>query len=134
VYILLLNTKNSPEASFTQHITMVSAKDDNRVVVYPAILEYLKKLPNAIVNIADRPIVGSSCFLDLFICEILIPQVTDFEETLAVRVLVLLGDPYFGQVYVHAFVQIPVLLLDGVRVMRVCEGNLKRSNPVSSVV
>jgi hypothetical protein len=110
---------NLPETALAQHIAVVAAEDDNRVLVQLALLEHVEQLADAVVDVADGAIVGAACPLDLVIAELLIPEVADLHQALAVWVLLLLGDLDLGQVDVDALVQVPVLFLDGVRVVGV---------------
>lgn len=106
---------------------MVTAEDDNGVVVQPALLEHIEQLADAVVDVADGTIVGPLRPLDLLVAELVVPEVANFEEALAVRVLLLLGDPDLGEVDVDALVEIPVLLLDGVRIVGVRQGDLRHA-------
>jgi hypothetical protein len=103
---------------------VVAAEDDDGVVVQPAPLEHVEQLTDAVVDVADGAVVGTLGALDLLVAELIVPEVADLEQALAVRVLLLLGDLDLGQVDLDAFVEIPVLLLDGVRIVGVCQGDL----------
>lgn len=103
---------------------MVAAEDDNSVVIQPAPLEHVKQPADTVVDVADGAIVGPPCPLDLLISELVVPEVADLEQALAVRILLLLGNPDFGQCDVDALIEIPVLLLDGVWIVGVRQGDL----------
>jgi hypothetical protein len=120
-----------PEATLAEHVAMVTAEDDDGVLVQTAPLEHVKELADAVVDVADSAIVRPPRPLDLLVAELGVPQVADLEQPLAVRVLLLLGDLDLGQLDVDALVQIPVLLFDGVRIVGVCQGNLRCVRPVS---
>lgn len=103
---------------------MIAAEDDNGVIIQPAALEHVQQLADAVVDIADGAVVGAAGAADLFVAKLLIPQITNLEQPLRVRILFFLGNPDLGQLNLYPLVQIPVLLLDGVRVVRVREGDL----------
>ncbi len=98
---------------------MVAAKDDDGVLIQAALLEHIEQLADAVVDVAHGAIVGAAGALDLLVAELGVPQVADLEQALAVGVLLLLGDLDLGQIDVDPLVEIPVLLLDGVRVVGV---------------
>ena len=102
---------------------MISAENDNCVFVQSTILERLEKLSDAIVNVGYGTVVCSASALDLVWSKLLVPEIADFEETLGVGILLILGNGYFWKDDIDIFVHVPVFLLDGVRVMRVGEGN-----------
>ena len=112
-----------PESPLTQHIPMVPAEDDNGILVQPAVLQRLQELANVVVYVRDRAVVCSASPLDLIRGEFLVPEVADLKQTLGVAILVLLRDCNVWQVNVDALVQVPVLLLDGIWVVGVGEGD-----------
>jgi hypothetical protein len=103
---------------------VVAAEDDDGVLVQAAPLEHVEQLADAVVDVADGAVVGAPGPLDLLVAELGVPEVADLEQALAVRVLLLLRDLDLGKLDVDALVEIPVLLLDGVRVVGVRQGNL----------
>lgn len=115
-----------PETALAQHVTVVSREDDNGVVSKPSVLESLEQPADAVIDVAARSIVGALSALDLVIGEVLVPEIADLHQTLAVAILLVLGNTDLGQVNVHALVEIPVLLGDGVRVMGVGKRDLAR--------
>jgi hypothetical protein len=106
---------------------MVAAKDDDGVFVEAAVLQHVEKFADAIVNVAHSAVVGSSRSLDLLLAKFVVPQVADFQQSFAVSVLLFLGNVDLGKLDVDPLVEVPVLLLDSVRVMGVREGNLSNS-------
>jgi len=68
-----------PQPSLAKHISMVSAEDDNSVVIETAPFQDVKQLANAIIDVADSAIVCAPRPLDLLIAEILIPEVANLE-------------------------------------------------------
>ena len=105
---------------------MVSREDDNGVVSKPSVLESLKQPADAVIDVAARSVVGALSALNLVIGEVLVPEIADLHQTLAVAILLVLGNTDLRQVNVHALVEIPVLLGDGVRVMGVGKRDLAR--------
>lgn len=103
---------------------MVTAEHDNSVLVQATLLQGVEKLANAVINVADGTVVSPPGAFNLVIGEVLIPYIGHLHEALAVGVLLVFGDLDLGQINVYAFVQIPVLLLDGVGVVRVSERDL----------
>ena len=103
---------------------MVTTEDDNRIVIQPALLQHVQQPPDAVINVADGAIIRAPCPLDLLVAEILVPEIADFKESFAVRVLVFLCDLDLGQVNINTLVTIPVLLFNRVRVVGVCERDL----------
>jgi hypothetical protein len=103
---------------------VITGEDDDGVIGQIAVLKRLQKLANAIVDIAARAVVCPLGLLDLLIREVLIPQVANSQQPLAMGVQFLLGDSDLWQVDVDSLVPFPVLLLNGVRVMWVSERNL----------
>jgi hypothetical protein len=121
-----------PEASLPQHVSVIAAEDDNSIVVQLALLQNIQEFADAVIDIADGAVVGSACPLDLVVAKLFVPQVTNLEKALAVWVLVFLWDPYLGKADINALIQIPVLLLNTVGIVGVCERNLARvACPVS---
>ena len=112
-----------PQPPLAQHVPMVPAEDDNGILVQTAVLQRLKQLANVVVYVRDSPVVCSPCPLDLVWSEVLVPEVADLQQTLGVAILVLLRDGNVRQVNVHPLVQVPVLLLDGIWVVGVGEGD-----------
>ncbi len=108
-----------PKPTLAEHVAMVAAKDDDGVLIQAALLEHIEQLADAVVDVAHGAIVGAAGALDLLVAELGVPQVADLEQALAVGVLLLLGDLDLGQIDVDPLVEIPVLLLDGVRVVGV---------------
>lgn len=96
---------------------MVTGEEDDSIFVQAAVPERLEKLADAVVNIAYGSVVGTACPLDLLVREILVPKITNFEKPLAVGVLLVIGNPDLGHLNVDILVTVPVLLLNGVRVM-----------------
>jgi hypothetical protein len=115
---------NVPQPPFTKHVSMIAAEDDNGVIIQPAALEHVQQLADAVVDVADGAVIGAAGAADLLVAKVLIPQITNLEQPLRVRILFFFGDPDLGQLNLHPLVQVPVLLLDGVRVVRVREGDL----------
>lgn len=116
---------NLPQATLAKHIAVITREDDDGVVSQVAILKRLQKLANTVINIAARAVVCPLGLLDLLIREVLIPQVADPQQPLAVGVQLLLGYPDLWQVDVDSLIPFPVLLLNGVGVMWVGERNLR---------
>lgn len=114
-----------PEAALAEHVAVVTAENNDGVLVQLALLECLQKLTYAVIDEAARSVVCSSRLLDLLIGEVLVPQIAHLEQSLAVRVLLLFGNLDLGQLNVDTLVAIPVLLLDSVGIMRVSERNLR---------
>ena len=100
---------------------MVAGENDNGVVVKTTVLEGLHELANVVVDIADRTVVSSLGPLDLLWSEIVVLEVHNVLETLAVGILLVLGNFDIRHVDVDILVHVPVLVLDGVRVVRVRE-------------
>ncbi len=121
-----------PQTPLTEHVAMITAEDDDGVLVETALLENIEKLADAVVNVADGTIVGPTSSLYLLFTEVLIPQVADLEKPLAVGVLLLLGDLDLGKVDVYTFVEVPVFLLNGVGVVGVGERDLERGRSCQS--
>ncbi len=62
-----------PQTPLTEHVAMITAEDDDGVLVETALLENIEKLADAVVNVADGTIVGPTSSLYLLFTEILIP-------------------------------------------------------------
>lgn len=103
---------------------MVAAEDDDGVIGKLQVFQRLDERADVVVDEAAGAVVRPPRLLDLLVAKVLVPQVADLQETLAVWVLLLLGDLDLGQSDVYAFIPIPVLLGDGVRIMRVCQRDL----------
>jgi len=102
---------------------VVPAEHDDRILVQPAIFQGLEELADAVVHIRDGPVVRTARALDLLRGEVLVPEITDLEQALGVRILLLLGDGDFGKGNVDVLVHVPVLLLDGIGIVGVGEGD-----------
>src|SRR5436853_7891009 len=79
-----------PQAAFAQHVSMVPAKDHDSIVVKTTFLEYIQKLANAVINVADGAIIRAACTLNLLVCKLVAFQLTNVQESSAVRVLAFL--------------------------------------------
>lgn len=111
---------------------MITAEDNDRVLVKTAILEHIEQLSYTVIDVADSTIVGATSILDLIVGKLLVPQVADFKKSLAVGILLFLGNSDLGQGDINSFVKIPELLVDSVGVVRMREGDLKMEASVVS--
>ena len=104
---------------------MITAEDNDGVLGKPALLQDLEEFANAVVDIADSTIVGPARALDLFVREVLVPQVADLEQSLAMGVLLVVRNPGdLWKIDLNIFVLIPVLLFNGVGIVGVSKRNL----------
>lgn len=103
---------------------MIAAKNDDGVVVKAASPQRIKELPDAVINIANGSVIGSTGPLNLVLGKVCIPQVTNLQQPLAVGVLVFLGDLDLGQGNVYTLVEVPVLLLNIIRIVGVGKRDL----------
>lgn len=122
--IMLRFEDNSPEPTLSEHVSMVAAENHNSVFVEPALLQDTQKLADAVIHVTARAIVSPPSSLDLVVGELLVPHIRDLHQSLAVGILLLLGNLDLGQINIYIFVQIPVLVFSSVWVVRVCEGDL----------
>jgi len=106
---------------------VVTTEDNDGVIIKSAILENIKELSNTIVYIADSAVISSPRTPNLLVTEILTPEIANLEQTFAVGVLLLFWNPDLGQVDIDPFIEVPIFLLDRVRIMRMCQGHLKTS-------
>jgi hypothetical protein len=111
---------------------MIAAEDNDGVVIEFASLQRVEELANAVIDIADSAVVRSTSLLDLLIIELNVPEVTDLEKTLAVGVLLFLGDLDLWELNVHALIHVPIFLLDGIWVVGVRQRNLENVGLASS--
>jgi hypothetical protein len=100
---------------------MIATENDDGVIIQTAVLEGLQQFANAVINVRDGTIVGSTSTLDLFRSEFLVPEIADFQEALGVRILLFLRDGDFGKLNLNILIHVPVLFLNGVWVMWVSE-------------
>lgn len=119
-----------PQTTLTQHVTVVTAEDDNGVVGKLALLKNVKKLSNAVIDVRDGTVVSALGSLDLVRGEVVVLEIADVAETSAVRVLVFGLDVDFGEVDIHTLVHVPVLVLDGVRVVGVGQRDGQSERPL----
>lgn len=98
---------------------MVTGEDDDGVLVQTALLQGLEQLANTVVDVADGAVVGTLGALDLVIGEVVVLEIDNVLQALTVRVELALGNADLGHVDVDTLVHVPVLLLNGVRVVRV---------------
>jgi hypothetical protein len=106
-----------------KHKVPTSARRLTGVLVHAAFLQDIKQLTDAIIHIAHGTVVRTTSTLDLLGGEVVTFDLTDAHQTSAVRVLFFRLEADIGQVNVDALIQIPILVLDGIWVMRVGEGN-----------
>lgn len=88
----LISKDNLPKSTLSKHISVIAAEHHDSVLVKTALLQSAKKLANAIINVADCTIISPSSSLDLVISKILFPHIGDLHKSLAVRILLVLGD------------------------------------------
>jgi len=100
---------------------MIAAEDHDGVFVEFTLLQDVEELTDAVVDVADGAVVGAPGPLDLLLRKVLVPQVADLEQPLAVWVLLLLGNLDLGQLDVDALVHVPELAVNGVGIVRVRE-------------
>lgn len=113
---------------------MVPAEDNDGIVIQPASLQCVQKPADAVIHVADSAIVCPPSPLNLLITELDVPEIADLKKALAVGVLLLLGYFHFGQLNVHTIVHVPVLLLDGVGVVGVRQGDLEYDVGSASII
>ncbi|KAG9796072.1 choline-sulfatase, partial [Aureobasidium melanogenum] len=77
-----------------------------------------KQLTNAVIDIAHSTVVCPACAFDLLVSKVVALKLADVSETLAVRILFFWFEADIGKVNVHALVQVPILVLNGIRVVR----------------
>jgi len=110
-----------PQATLAKHVTMVTTENNDGVVAELALVQNIEQLANAVVDVRASTVVGTLGLLDLLGGEVIVLEVADVLQTLAVWVLVFLVDLNIGHVDVDILVHVPVLVFDGVRVMGVGE-------------
>jgi hypothetical protein len=108
---------------------MIATENDDGVIIQTAVLESLQQLANAVVNVRDRTIVGSTSTLDLVRSEFLVPEIADLQEAFGVRVLLFLRDGDFRKLDLNIFIHVPVFLLNRVWIMWVGERDSQGERP-----
>ena len=116
---------SSPKTALTQHVAVIATEHDDGVLIKPASFQGIEQFANAVIDKAHSTIVCSFCPLNLLVREVFIPDIRHFHQPLAMRVLLFFGDLDLGKVDVNSFIAIPVLLFDGIRIVRVCERDLE---------
>lgn len=92
-----LHVRTIPKATFSKHITVVTAEDNDGVMVETALLQCRKNAPNAVVDVANSAIIRPSCAFDLVVGEVFIPKVAHLQKPLTVRILLLPRNPDLRQ-------------------------------------
>jgi hypothetical protein len=69
-----------PEVALAEHVAVVAAEDDDRVVVEAAGGYCFQEFADAVVDVGNGAVVGAARTLDLGGGEGFVPEVADFEE------------------------------------------------------
>ncbi len=85
-----------PHASLTQHIAVITAENYDCVLVESAVLEDFEQLAHLIVDVGASAIIGTTSAFDGFVRDVCFPEVDGFEDSLRMRIHLVLADVDFG--------------------------------------